>query len=153
MKAEGELDFRTQQIRGNWYFSKSRGEWKEGERGIFEIFMGGGGELLEMKLKTKQNFRMKFVPPLSIFWPVYFSCWSYELEVLWLFIKFYMEHGTNKIFLVCWVTCQNWLVCQWLSTPEVYHGYVDSLLHCFSFRICMQFFLYFCKVGSYCVHY
>ena len=40
-----------------------------------------------------------------------------------------------------------------LLTPEVYHGYVDSLLNRFNFRSCMNFFLYLCKLGSYCVHY
>ena len=83
----------------------------------------------------------------------YFSRWSYELKFLWISIKFCMKHRTNKIFLVCRVICQHWLDCQWPSTPEVHHGYVNSLLHSFNFRSSMQFFLHFCKIGSCCVHY
>ena len=74
--------------------------------------------------------------------PVYFSWLSYEPKVLWVFIEFCMEHGTNKIFLVCWVICQHWLVCQWLLTPEVYHGYVDLLRLLLNFKSCMHFFFY-----------
>ena len=42
---------------GNWNFSKSRGEKKRGERGVFEIFIGGeiaGDETSN----RKQNFRI-----------------------------------------------------------------------------------------------
>ena len=94
-----------------------------------------------------------YVSPLSVFWLEYFSRWSYELEILWLFIKFYMKHGIKKMVLVSQVIYQHWLVCQWPSPPKVYHWYIDSLLHRLIFRSCMQFFLYFYKLGSYCVHY